>query len=714
MVNAKKILIVLISIIMITSGMLLYNNQNINKNNIINNNEISSNIQCIKNGSGYVEYTLMLYNNKLLNGDHPAFNCTAMAHALSYNPYNHYMYAAATVNNKGYVFVINPGNSIIKNITVGKCPYGISYDPENNYVYVANRLSNNVSMINSTTNKVIKNINVGKCPSSIVYDQYNHYIYVTNALSNNVSVINSSKILENINVEKFPFGAIYDPEDHYIYVSNYLSGNISVINSNTNKVIKNINVGLTTFKMAYDPENHYIYFSKSESCIYYMNPENNYYIQKIHFYYNTHAYTFSYNPLNNYMYAATMQDDTVHVINATDNKLIGRTIYIGHDPRSITYDPYNKYMYVANKYSSSLSIISFSSCYNVTFTENKLPSNMSWCINIRNVASSGPIKNKDYSIYLGNLTYNYTVLSSNDLYRSSHDHYSITVNGKPLNETINFVRAYNVTFVEKGLNQETMWYVNLGNGNSYKKNINEVKFTIINGTYNYSVTAGLNYNPHTINGTFTVNGKPSLIYVNFSKVTYNVNFIETGLPTGITWSVNFIFPFYKYYNTSNSAMTLNEINGTYIYTVSVSNKDYIPLNSSGFYILNGNNKNIVLSFKEIEYNITFKETGLLNGTIWYLNLSNGESYKLKNDTITIELPNGTYSYKISTNSKYKSNITSGTLKVNGNDNNTSIKFSKFSHESTPFAINRSLIVIILSIIVIIGSIAVIITRKRKK
>jgi len=257
-----------------------------------------------------------------------------------------------------------------------------------------------------------------------------------------------------------------------------------------------------------------------------------------------------------------------------------------------------------------------------------------------------------------------------------------------------------------------MWYVNLGNGNSYKKNINKIKFTIINGTYNYSVTAGLNYKPHTINGTFKVNGKSLLINVNFSKVTYKVNFIETGLPDGITWYVNFTFPFYNSYKSNSSIMALNEINGTYVYNICVSNKDYEPLNFSGFFILNGNNINIVFSFKEIEYNIIFKETGLSNGTTWYLNLSNGESYKLKNDTVTIELPNGTYNYKISTNSKYKSNITSGTLKVNGNDTNKSIKFSDIINKNIP-AINRNLIVIILSIIVIIGSIAVIITRKRK-
>jgi YVTN family beta-propeller protein len=52
--------------------------------------------------------------------------------------------------------------------------------------------SNNVSVINGTTNRVITNIGVGYHPEGLVYDSANGYIYVTNFYSGSVSIISTS------------------------------------------------------------------------------------------------------------------------------------------------------------------------------------------------------------------------------------------------------------------------------------------------------------------------------------------------------------------------------------------------------------------------------------------------------------------------------------------------------------------------------------------
>jgi YVTN family beta-propeller protein len=70
-------------------------------------------------------------------------------------------------------------------------PFGIAFNPNNGDMYVANQgsSSNNVSVINSTTNTVVATIPVGSGPHGIAFNPNNGDMYVANHLSNNVSVI---------------------------------------------------------------------------------------------------------------------------------------------------------------------------------------------------------------------------------------------------------------------------------------------------------------------------------------------------------------------------------------------------------------------------------------------------------------------------------------------------------------------------------------------
>ncbi|MGC9138614.1 MAG: hypothetical protein ACP5G5_06405, partial [Thermoplasmata archaeon] len=67
------------------------------------------------------------------------------------------------------------------------------------------------------------------------------------------------------------------------------------------------------------------------------------------------------------------------------------------------------------------------------------------------------------------------------------------------------------------------------------------------------------------------------------------------------------------------------------------------------------------------YGVTFSETGLPSGSIWYINLTNGQFFSLSGSSITFYEPNGTYDYTIATNNKlYAPYPSSGTFTVNGN------------------------------------------------
>jgi 40-residue YVTN family beta-propeller repeat len=146
------------------------------------------------NSAGYVKYTLVLFNNSLINGN-----------------------------------FANTGN--------GLSPTEIAYDSSNGYVYVTNYNSNSVSVINGATNTVITGIPVGSYPWGVAYDSSNGYIYVAIYNSSNVSVINgaTNKVIANIPVGSYPFGVAYDSSNGYVYVTNDGSKTVSVINGATNK-----------------------------------------------------------------------------------------------------------------------------------------------------------------------------------------------------------------------------------------------------------------------------------------------------------------------------------------------------------------------------------------------------------------------------------------------------------------------------------------------
>ena len=90
-------------------------------------------------------------------------------------------------------------------------------------MYVANCGSDNVSVINASTNKVIQSINVGKDPVGVAFDGSNGNIYVTNGRSNSVSVLGYVKYAVTFTETGLPSGTIW-----YVNISNGIdSGAIS-------------------------------------------------------------------------------------------------------------------------------------------------------------------------------------------------------------------------------------------------------------------------------------------------------------------------------------------------------------------------------------------------------------------------------------------------------------------------------------------------------
>ena len=266
----------------------------------------------------------------------------------------------------------------------------------------------------------------------------------------------------------------------------------------------------------------------------------------------------------------------------------------------------------------------------------------------------------------------YVHMFRNYLVSTSSNHYNLgdltlTAGGYRAISTQNI---YSSKFTETGLPSGTRWYVNLSGVGSYSSSSSTISVALPNGSYSYTVaTMNKDYYNHTA-GTLTVNGIVQYINVTFNPYPYSVLFKESGLPSLTKWAVFFD-------NSTVNSSTGNQIgfmsiNGTHSFWVQIvlgyaSNIAYGSITINGV----GVTRDVTFS-KARDYNISFTETGLESGSLWYLNLTNGQSENSTSPTIVYEMPNGIYGYYDSAGPRYST--VRGQVEVNGSDMNISLNF----------------------------------------
>ena len=297
--------------------------------------------------------------------------------------------------------------------------------------------------------------------------------------------------------------------------------------------------------------------------------------------------------------------------------------------------------------------------YTVKFTEKGLPGGFSWNLIFNSVEHT--LTNTSYTFYAANGTYSYFA-SANDYNDLSG---SIEVNGTSQSVNLSFVlNMYQITISESGLPKETEWFVNLSSSQSFSSSTDSVTFKEPNGTYAYTIaTTDHSYRSFENSGSLTVFGAAVNVSIEFSQIQYPVTFRESGLPAGTVWYA-MLSNNLTGFSLSNK-LSLFTANGTYSYTIETSNNAYRPSLSTGSVTVNGSAVNVSIEFSQIQYTVTFKESGLPSGTTWGVAI-NGTTQSSDNNTIAFSLPEGTYSYTIETSDHaYRPCASSGSVAVNG-------------------------------------------------
>ncbi len=662
----------------------------------------------------------------------PKYNVTFSETGLSINT----LWTVSLTNSTNAGKVIDVISTVKGNIDV----YGITYDSSNRYLYVSGVAQNSTSasnypgvvlVISPITNTVINTISVGSLPESSVYDPYNGYLYVANALSNNVSVINTvtQSVIATTPVGNQPVGIAYSSMNHDVYVANGASGTVSVISSASNVVLSTIVLGSSGQTLAgavFDPSNGNLYIggfnnvSKTDS-VFVINTLTNVVVSEI----NGAAYFGTYDSFNGYIYFTDNSLNSVLVVDGSTNQVVTTIDLPSHSsPIGLTYDSFDHNIYVAEQNSSSLAVISSLTntvIANLDVTGSPLfptyvPSNHDIYVSnhlvggIQEVSSYGGQSSVQSSTLdtvqfsEPNGTYSFSIGSING-YTVNPQSGFLTIKGSAVDESVAFsvVIGYEVTFSQIGLRAGVSWSVTLG-ASTQKSTSPSVTFTETNGTYSFEIANVSGYVVSPTAGVITVSGSSITKTITFSEV-FTVNFIESNLPVGATWTVT-LAGVAK--SSGTNTITFGELNGSYTYSVNSSN-NYTASPSSGTIIVNGATLNQTVQFSPVQIPL------FLTGTISPANATlyiNGQRVSTINGTFNVSINPGSYDIKVVLSGyvTYYRNVT-----VTSNQTNVSALTITLTKVTPPSPLSTTEIVIIAVVaIAIVAAVSMSIVRSRKR
>ncbi|HYA54951.1 MAG TPA: hypothetical protein VEG42_05050, partial [Thermoplasmata archaeon] len=246
--------------------------------------------------------------------------------------------------------------------------------------------------------------------------------------------------------------------------------------------------------------------------------------------------------------------------------------------------------------------------------------------------------------------------------------------------------AFPVTLEESGLPANDVWYVSIlpgptldgpGGGGSLVAELTNGSFTLSVTTHDprFAVTF-----PHR----FVVDGGPVTLLVEFSPWTFPVLFSEVGLPPGVGWSVTLGASFER---SDGTLLAFNVTNGTYAYSIGdVAGWHQSTLGYSGSVSVSGAPVlELPLGFHAVTYPVVFSESGLPNGTSWGV-VVDGMGRGSTGSSIAVDLPNGSFTYRVNAPSGWSPSRPEGTLTVTAGNATEQVAFVRSPSVDLPGAL----------------------------
>ena len=314
--------------------------------------------------------------------------------------------------------------------------------------------------------------------------------------------------------------------------------------------------------------------------------------------------------------------------------------------------------------------------YFVNFTTSSFSSATYWSVTMNeSTQSSSP---SGISFVLKNGTYPY-VIGSPDSYYASPSNGTVYVNGSSQVISISFFPSISKTPpIWAFAGAYSNYSITMTNNSGTISGFLYYKILSVNDT---AQTIHIFESKENINGSVTSSYRNGS-WTNFSYAydSYELGeFNNNSSVPNVTIKTNIL------YTTSMGTFTVDELN---FISSNLSIKVYIDTLSGILVSLQEQNTTVKISMnlsstnmpntgktQTTKYNVTFTESGLPSGSSWSVTF-NGTTESSTTDTIIFSVPNGSYSYTVSSVSGYSVSRASGSISVKGVAISTTVTFSR--------------------------------------
>jgi YVTN family beta-propeller protein len=282
--------------------------------------------------------------------------------------YAQHVYAYITNSASDNMSVVDVStNTVISTVSIGAgaTPYAVAILP-NGIAYVADTVGT-VTIYNTASNSIIGTIAVDAGPLSIVANPSGSTVYVTNTTAGSVSVINTTTNTVTATIDlnvaptnpSTPSGIVVSPDGSTVYVADYAYNNISVIDAATNTVTTTFGTGSSTLPrgLAITPDGQYLYVTNSNAgTVGVYKTSDNSLVTNIAV--GGGPFGIAISPDGTTAYVTNTGSSSVSVINTTTNT-VTTTIPEGggNQPLGVSFTPDGSTVYVVNYGANNVSVI---------------------------------------------------------------------------------------------------------------------------------------------------------------------------------------------------------------------------------------------------------------------------------------------------------------------------------------------------------------------
>lgn len=641
--------------------------------------------------------------------------------------------------------------SVTRNLLLGTDWEAVVYDPLTQLLYVANYTGNSVVVLSPRTNRIVDLIPVDAGPTSLAVDTSNGALYVVCAGAGTIDEINTTVNAVAVSAYLYPSGwtlfdnyyIAYDPVSDLLDVVGvgvnttafaYLLMTVDPTALVVTGVVANVALapdglvaegaaqlawvtdGLSNTVVGVDIANDSIaatvpvgsepegldlalpfgqlfVANSNSSDVSAIALANDSVVATIGVGSVPYSVTFA-DAAQATLWVTDAGSNNLTVLNPLFDSVIG-TVPSGFEPFAAAFDPSTSTLYALNAASDSVTIVSEITyhAYAAEFTETGLPGGTPWSVEI----GSATISSTSSTLTVGDLlngSYSYTIVE-NGSYVAVPETGTFTIHGGSVTVPVSFEAAYPATFTESGLPLGATWYVNVTGEPSLSATVGSgtgttLTLELTNASYAYLVaTNERSWYPSSPHGTFMIAGAAKAIAAPFDLRTYSIGFTESGLPNGVTWYVNVSgqpSASATVGGGSGTSLTIPLANGSYTYRVAANQKNWTTL-SGGSLSVSGAPSSLSVVFSAVNFVVSFDESGLPDGAVWYVNLSGRPSLSatvngLEGTTIEAELTSGTYAYGLATNEKSWATNATGELSVTTAPITVSVVFTEVTYSVT--------------------------------